>query len=159
MILVLYIECTTTKILLLLKGSHHEPSKQSDENRASKREESGSIIKRRILFHAKLFWSESEAAAVCWGEDECAKKMSFGSLLSCSSWLYLEVIRVGELLSLGPCGLAAPHSGAFTSQFASRSSPPTPHKSLFKAHLASPYYCRLPFNFTIFCKVRMVKMQ
>ena len=29
------------------------------------------------------------------GEEECAKKMSFGSLLSCSSWLYLKVIRVG----------------------------------------------------------------
>ena len=92
------------------------------------------------------------------GEEECAKKMSFGSLLSCSSWLYLEVIRVGELLSLGPCGLAAPHSGAFTSQFASLSSPPTPHKSLFKTHLASPYYCRLPFNFTIFCKVQCNNM-
>ena len=98
----------------------------------------------------------SSMGIVCWGEDECAKKMSFGSLLSCSSWLYLEVIRVGELLSLRPCGLSAPHSGAFTSQFASRSSPPTPHKSLFKAHLASPYYCRLPFNFTIFCKVRII---
>jgi len=34
------------------------------------------------------------------GEEVCAKKMSFGSLLSCSSWLYLKVIRVGEFLSL-----------------------------------------------------------
>ena len=29
----------------------------------AKEQESGSIIKRRIWFHAKLFWSESEAAA------------------------------------------------------------------------------------------------
>ena len=41
------------------------------------------VTRKKILFHAKLFWSE----------DECAKKMSFGS------WLYLEVIRVGELLT------------------------------------------------------------
>ena len=41
------------------------------------------LPEKKILFHAKLFWSE----------DECAKKMSFGS------WLYLEVIRVGELLT------------------------------------------------------------
>ena len=146
MIFVLYNVVVLQKFFwLLLKGSHHEPSKQSDENRASKREESGSIIKRRILFHAKLFWSESEAAAVCWGEDECAKKMSFGSLLSCSSWLYLEVIRVGELLSLGPCGLAAPHSGAFTSQFASRSSPP--HSSQISLQGTSRKPILLPFAF------------
>ena len=149
MILVLYIECTTTKILLLLKGSHHEPSKQSDENRASKRAREWQHHKKKNLVPCKAFLirvrSSSSMGIVCWGEDECAKKMSFGSLLSCSSWLYLEVIRVGELLSLGPCGLAAPHSGAFTSQFASRSSPP--HSSQISLQGTSRKPILLPFAF------------
>ena len=55
MILVLYIECTTTKILLLLKGSHHEPSKQSDENRASKRAREWQHHKKKNLVPCKAF--------------------------------------------------------------------------------------------------------
>ena len=46
--------------------------------------------KKKNLVPCKAFLirvrSSSSMGIVCWGEDECAKKMSFGSLLSCSSF-------------------------------------------------------------------------
>ena len=47
---------------------------------------------------------------------------------------------------LGPCGLAAPHSGAFTSQFASLG----PHSSQISLHKASQSLLPFTFQFHLF---------
>ena len=163
MILVLYIECTTTKILLLLKGSHHEPSKQSDENRASKRAREWQHHKKKNLVPCKAFLirvrSSSSMGMVCWGERMSVPKKWALVLSSLALRGYIwKSFAWGSFWVLDPVG-SPPHTLGHSPRNLRVAAVPPLLTNLSSRHISQAHttaVCLL-ISQSFFCKVRIIK--
>ena len=124
----------------------------------AKEQESGSIIKRRIWFHAKLFWSESAAAARAEERMSVPKKWALVlSSLALRGYIW-KSFAWGSFWVLDPVG-SPPHTLGHSPRNLRVAAVPPLLTNLSSRHISQAHttaVCLL-ISQSFFCKVRMIK--